>query len=205
MKQNIGWSITWFHAVIVLSAFLSLTFPDLARAAKSNDDTSAQGDVYAGVFAGRSQIANQIIDIDGFTNWRQNGGTVDDENTGSIGDILIGRKHGLGGVLIRTEMDISSGGISAAPNRLEYDPDETVKAKFPSMITARMGLEHSLGPVTVFVSGGLTVARIENSVTDIDFGPNMTTQVDPDGSFRSSSMSRGWGAILGVEAPFSDA
>ena len=206
MKQSFGWGITWFHAVMILSAFLSLAFPDLARAAKSDHDTSAQGGFYAGVFAGRSQIANQIIDINGFANWGQNGWTVDYDNTGSIGGILIGKKHDLGSILLRTEMDIASGGISAASNRLDpYGLDETAKAEFRSIMTARMGLERSFGPVTFFVSGGLAVARIENSVTDIDFGPNMTTRIDPDDSFRSSSMQSGWVASLGVEAPLSDA
>ncbi len=205
MKQNFGCGIVRFHAVMALSAFLSLTFLDPASAGE-DDVVSAQSGVYAGVFAARSRISNRIVDVDGFANWGQSGWAVDYDNSGSAGGVLIGKRYEQGGVSLRTEIDMMSGGISATSNRLDPEGlDETVKAEFRSIVTARMGIERSFGPVAVFVSGGLAIARIENSVTDIDFGPNMTTRVDPDDSFRSSSMKGGWVVGLGAETPLSDA
>ncbi len=205
MKQNFGCGIVRFHAAIALSAFLLLTFPDPASAG-GDDDVSARSGVYAGVFAARSRISNRIVDVDGFANWGQSGWAVDYDNSGSAAGVLVGRRYEQGGVSLRTEIDITSGGISATSNRLDPEGlDETVKAEFRSIVTARMGIERSFGPVVVFVSGGLAIARIENSVTDIDFGPNITTRIDPDDSFRDSSMEGGWVVGLGAEAPLSDA
>ena len=67
------------------------------------------------------------------------------------------------------------------------------------------GIEQSIGIATVFASGGIAAARIENSVTDIDFGPNMPTRMDPDDSFRDGLTETGWVIGLGVEVPLADA
>ena len=76
---------------------------------------------------------------------------------------------------------------------------------FRWIATARGGVEQTLGPVTVFASGGVAAARIYNSVTDIDFGPNIPRHIDRDDSFRDSSTRIGWVIGLGVEAPLADA
>ena len=94
------------------------------------------------------------------------------------------------------------GSLSAASNRL--DPvglDETVKAEIDWVTTARAGIEQAIGSATVFITGGLALARIDNSVTDIDFGPNRPTQVDPDDSFSADATEIGWVLGVGVEAP----
>ena len=91
-------------------------------------------------------------------------------------------------------------------NRLDPEGlDETAATKFRWIATARGGVEQTLGPVTVFASGGVAAARIYNSVTDIDFGPNIPRHIDRDDSFRDSSTRIGWVIGLGVEAPLADA
>ena len=66
-------------------------------------------------------------------------------------------------------------------------------------------IKHAAGPVTAFATSGLATARIGNSVTDIDFGPNMPSRVDPDDAFRDSSAEFGWVIGLGVATPLADA
>ena len=107
---------------------------------------------------------------------------------------------------LRIEIDGTFGGLSATSNRLDLEGlDETVKSEFRWIATARTGIEQAVGPATVFATGGLAAARIANSVTDIDFGPNMPSRVDPDDSFRDSSAEFGWVIGLGVETPLADA
>ena len=59
--------------------------------------------------------------------------------------------------------------------------------------------------MTVLFNGGVAVAGIENSVTDIDFFPDMPPQKDPDDSFHDRSTRIGWVLGLGLEAPLGDA
>ena len=47
--------------------------------------------------------------------------------------------------------------------------DETAEAKFHWIATAGAGSDYTIGRVTVCGKGGLAVADIANSVTDIDF------------------------------------
>ena len=80
-----------------------------------------------------------------------------------------------------------------------------MKSESRWIATARAGIERSIDPATVFASGGIAAARIENSVIDIDSGPNMPSRMDPDDSFRDGSTEIGWVIGLGVEAPLADA
>ena len=161
---------------------------------------------YGGVFAGLGRADNRVVDAEGFANWGNPGWSVDYDDTGFTGGALVGKKLETGGVTFRIELDGTFGGLSATSDRLDpQDLDETVKSEFRWIATARAGIERAIGPVTVFATGGMAAARIVNSVTDIDFGPDMPARVDPDDSFRESSMEIGWVAGLGVEAPLAEA
>ena len=98
-------------------------------------------------------------------------------------------------------------GLPAGSDRI--DPagrDETVRASVRWAATARLGLEHREGPVTVFINGGVAMARIINSLTDIDFNlpRNIPPHVDPDDSFYHNATRVGWVLGLGVETPVWD-
>ena len=83
--------------------------------------------------------------------------------------------------------------------------DETARASLRWATTARVGVERTEGPVTVLFNGGVAVAGIENSVTDIDFFGDMPPRKDPDDSFHDRSTRIGWVLGLGIEAPLGDA
>ena len=177
-----------------------------SRGLRSADAAFDWARTYAGVFAGYSRVDNRIVDVDGFANWGNRGWAVDYGDSGFVVGALVGKKLDIGGVPLRMEFDGMSGRMSARSNRLDPEGlDETAKSEFRWIATARAGVEQPLGPVTVFASGGLAAARIDNSVTDIDFGPNMPTRVDPDDSFHDGSAEIGWVIGLGVEAPLADA
>ena len=153
---------------------------------------------YAGVFAGSGRANNRIIDAEGFANWGNPGWAVDYGDAGFIGGALVGKKFEVGNLPLRIEIDGTFGGLPATSNRLDPDGlNETVKSEFRWIATASAGIEQAAGPATVFASGGLAVARIVNSVTDIDFGPDMPSRIDLDDSFRDSSTEIGWVIGLG--------
>ena len=172
----------------------------------SDDGIFAWAATYGGVFAGFGQADNRIIDVDGFANWGNPGSTVDYDTSGFIGGALIGKQFKIGGVPLRIELDGMVGKVSATSNRLDPEGlDETVQSACCQIATARAGIEQPVGAATIFAAGGLAAARIEHSVTDIDFGPNMPPRMDPDDSFRDRSTAIGWGIGLGVEAPLAEA
>ena len=140
----------------------------------SDDGIFAWTATYIGVFAGFGQAGNRIIDVDGFANWGNPGSTVDYDTSGFIGGALIGKKFKIGGVPLRIELDGMVGKVSATSSRLDPEGlDETVQSVCCQIATARAGIEQPVGAATIFAAGGLAAARIEHSVTDIDFGPNM--------------------------------
>ena len=200
-----GCVFAWRRAILAL-----LILPVLASAGPAN---AGSGDAafdwtgtYAGVFAGSGRADNRIVDTEGFANWGNPGWAVNYDDAGIIGGALVGKKFEVGNVPLRIELDGMFGGLSATSNRLDPEGlDETAKSEFRWIATARVGIEQAVGPATVFASAGVAAARIANSVTDIDFGPNMPSRVDPDDSFRDSSTEIGWVIGLGVEAPLSDA
>ena len=195
----------WRHAAIALSTFSMLAFAGSTRAG-SDGAPFDWAETYMGVFAGAGRTDSRIVDVDGFANWGNSGSAVDYDDSGFVGGALIGKKFAIGGVPLRIELDGTLGGLSAASNRLDPEGlDETVKSEFRWIATARAGIERSIGIATVFASGGIAAARIDNSVTDIDFGPNKPTQMDPDDSFRDGSTEIGWVIGLSVEAPLADA
>ena len=188
--------------VNALLAFLILAGVGSVRADGSDQAASGWAGTYAGLFAGFGKTDNRIVDVEGFANWGNPGYRVGYDDSGFVGGILLGKRFDINSLPLRIELDSSFGDLSAASNRL--DPvglDETVKAEIDWVATARAGIEQAIGSATVFVSGGLALARIDNSVTDIDFGPNRPTQVDPDDSFSSDATEIGWVLGVGVEAP----
>ena len=162
--------------------------------------------VYAGVFVGSAQADNRLIDTDGFANWGNPGSVTRYKDSGFIGGTLIGKKFDFGDASIRLELDGTIGNLLEARTN-QLDPqglDETAVAEFQWITTARVGIEKSFGSVTVFATGGMAWARIENSVTDVDFGPNRPTAVDPDDSFRDKSTETGWVAGFGAEVQLTE-
>ena len=207
MNEDFRRDTMWRHAAIALSAFSMLAFAGAARAGSEGAAFNWAG-TYVGIFAGAGRTDNRIVDVDGFANWGNPGSVVDYDASGFVGGALVGKKFEIGGMPLRIELDGTFGGLSAASNRLDPNPggfDETVKSESRWIATARAGIEQSIGPATVFASGGIAAARIENSVTDIDSGPNMPSRMDPDDSFRDGSTEIGWVIGLGVEAPLADA
>ena len=113
----------------------------------------------------------------------------------------MGRKLHLGPVPVRIEADGTFGDTRATTNRLDPEGlDETAEAKFRWIATAGAGSDYTIGRVTVFGKGGLAVADIANSVTDIDFFRDMPPMPDPDDSFRKVSSSA-FGARCTPPAP----
>ena len=88
-----------------------------------------------------------------------------------------------------------------------------MESEFRWIATARAGVEQAVGRATVFASAGLALARIENSLTDLDrdldrsFDPPRPTpwRMDPDDSFRDGSTEFGWVIGVGVETSLSEA
>ena len=224
MKAHAPSGSVWRRAILSLAALLILASASPARAESGSlkmpsslqryaSPAQAEGDavafdwteLYAGGFAGVGLADNQIVDIDGFANWGRPGWSVDYDETGGVGGVLLGKRFDTGLIPLRIELDATFGSLSADTNRLDpKDLDETAESKFRWIATARAGLEHSVGPVTLFATGGLSVARIANAVTDIDFGPDMLTRKDPDDSFGAASTEIGWVIGVGIEAPLTE-
>ena len=186
-----------------LLAFLIVTASAPAYAA--DDGSVLHGsEAYAGVFVGSAEVDNRLIDVDGFANWGNPGSVTRYGDAGFVGGVLIGKKFNLGGALIRLELDGTIGDLEAQTDWLDPSPngrDETAVTEFQWVTTARVGIEKSFGSVTVFATGGLARARIENFVVDVDFGMNQPTVVDPDDSFHDRSTETGWVIGLGAEIP----
>ena len=177
----------------------------LATVSSANADPFDWAGTYVSVFTGSSRADNRIVDIDGFANWGNPGSTVEYRASDIVGGVLVGRKFDIGGAGIRIELDGMFGDISAKSNQLDPEGlDETVVSKVRWVATVRTGIEHAVGPATIFATGGAAAARISNSVTDIDFGGGMPQRIDPDDSFRSSSTEIGWVIGVGLESPTAD-
>ena len=203
-RPTVGYVFAWRHAILAL-----LVLPVLASAGPANAGSADAAfhwtETYAGVFAGSGRADNRIADVEGFANWGHPGWAVDYEDSGFVAGALVGKKLEIRGVPLRIELDGTRGGLSATSNRLDPEGlDETVESEFRWIVTARAGIEQAVGPATVFATGGVAAARIVNSVTDIDFGPNMPTRRDPDDSFRDGSTEIGWAVGVGVEAAVAD-
>ena len=193
----------WHMVVLAFAALLLLMNGEPARAGSEEDSSDfVWGETYAGVFAGYARLNSRLIDVDGFANWGYPGSGSTYHDDGLAGGLLVGKKFKVGGVPFRIEVDGTFGDLSADTNTLDPEGlDETAKAEFRWSVTTRAGVEQAVGRSTIFATGGLAIARIANSVTDIDFPP---TRLDPDDSFRDSSTEVGWVVGAGVETPLSD-
>ena len=162
---------------------------------------------YAGVFVGAGRIENRIIDPEGFAHWGRRGWATDYDDGDLVGGLLAGRKFTLTGARFRIEVDGTFGDMSARSDRVDpIGRDETARAWLRWASTARVGLEHQEGPVTIFINGGAALAGITNTLTDIDFNAasNIPPHKDPDDSFHDRSTKLGWVLGLGLEAPLGD-
>ena len=213
----------WRRAAPALPAVLAM----LAAAAPTAPADAADGDAfartrgggYAGVFAGSGRTHHRVVDVDGFSYSGRSGRSVGYGDGGLVGGVLVGRRLEIGGVTLRIELDGTFGNMSAKTDRIDprFDPpDETVESELRWVAAARAGIEQAAGPATVFVSAGLALARIENSLTDLDAwrGPDgewvllpdgrAAQRVDPDDSFRDASTELGWTIGAGVETSLND-
>lgn len=193
-----------YRTTLALLLFLALVVGRFGYAAE-NDSAATWAGVYAGAFVGSGQADNRLIDPVGFANWGHPGTVTRHEDSGFVGGVLIGRKFNLDGFSVRIELDGTIGGLESETDYLDpVDRDETAASEFQWVSTARVGIEKSIGPATVFATGGLALARIKNSVTDIDFTPDMPARLDSDDSFHDRSTETGWVVGLGIEVPLAD-
>jgi len=198
-------SSEWRHSLVVLPVLFMLA-NGLPASAESNDATLKWAETYAGVFGGVWRIYSRIVDVDGFANWGHPNSISDFGNTGFVGGGLIGKKFTLGGAPLRIELDGTFGDLSGKTKQL--DPiglDETAETSFRWVTNVRAGIEQTIDETTIFANGGLAIAPIANSVTDIDFFPDMPPEVDPDDSFHDSSTEFGWVIGGGIETPLTAA
>ena len=125
----------------------------------------------------------------------------------AVGGALVGRTFELDGTRLRIELDATFGDLSANSDRLDPEGlDETVEDRHPMADDGpcrRRGFDRPRDGVRHRRSG--RTARIDRSVTDIDFGPNMPDRVDPDDSFSDRSTELGWVIGAGVEYPLTGA
>lgn len=214
-------------APVVFVLFVLLAFPALAGGGAANAGGERERaafdwtETYAGVFAGAGRPDNRIVDVDGFASGNP-GSSVGYAAAGTVVGALAGRKFDVGGIPFRVELDGAFGDLSATTNRV--DPprpralptclaggDETAESRFRWIVTARVGVERAMGPATVFAAAGPAVARIVNSLTDIDQKLDRERQVchswhvDPDDSFRDDDTTVGWTIGAGVETALADA
>ena len=198
--------VTALHRIVVASAVLCL----LAGSGGANAEDSTMpfnwARTYAGLFAGSGLSQNRLVDVDGFANWGHPGSISDYDDQDFAWGALAGRRFEFAGTPLRVEVDATFGDFSASTNRLDPEGlDETAVATYQWLTTLRAGVEDTLGGLTLFATGGLAAARIDNSVTDLDFGENTLRYRDPDDSFRDSSTHLGWVIGVGVETALPDA
>lgn len=177
-------------------------------AAETRAAGSGQYEDYAGAFLGAGKVASKIVDIDGFADWGNPGSTNKLDGPGAFAGVLAGRRLDMGSSGLRFEIDALAGSLSADTDGL--DPtcsDETASTRIRWMATARMGFDRDVGNTRIFLAGGPALARIVNSVTDIDYGGPGCLEgnllFDEDDSFRSEGTRVGWAVGAGLEAPLS--
>ncbi len=200
MRHGVRRGRRWSSAAVVLAGLLMLTN------AGAGSEAADRAGIYAGVFGGVGRTAGRLADPEGFADWGHPGSVSNYDNSGLMGGALLGKRFRLGAVPLRLELDAAFGGRTARTDRLDPEGrDETAKARFRWIATARVGIEREQGPVTMFLNGGMAAAGIANSVTDIDFRGDQPPVFDPDDSFVDDSTAVGWVVGLGVEAPLADA
>ena len=176
------------------------------QGAGCDDATSGLRCAYVGAFVGSGRLYSRIVDVDGFANWGHRGWRVTYDDVELVGGALLGMRRRVGRVPLRFEVDGTFGDVLAMTNQLDPEGlDETAVSKLRWIATAGGGADHAIGPVTVFGTAGLAVARVTTSVTDIDVFRDRPPQVDPDDSFRDVSTDLGWVVRIGVETALSRA
>lgn len=189
----------------IVAMFAFLVFAIGSNAHRSQVD-AAWAETYGGVFVGAGLPHNRLVDPEGFAYWGRRGWVTDYKDAELVGGLLVGRKFDLNGAPFRIELDGTFGRMSARTDRVDPpNGDETARASLRWAATARVGVERTEGPLTILFNGGVAVASIKNSVTDIDFFRDMPSRHDPDDSFHDRSTKIGWVIGLGVEAPLGDA
>ncbi len=220
MNEDSRRGAAWRIAILVLLALPAFAIGGPANAGNEGAVFNWT-ETYAGVFAGAGRPDNRIVDVDGFANGNP-GSSVGYDDAGIVVGALAGRKLDVGGVPFRVELDGAFGDLSARTNRLDpprprtlptcpQGGDETAESKFRWIVAARVGVERAMGPATVFVAAGPAVARIVNSLTDLDQEFDTVRQacspqyVDPDDSFRDDDTTVGWTIGAGIETVLADA
>lgn len=199
-QTSSGRGNAWQRGFAAAAILFLLAALESASAGDSSAD-SIWTETYAGLFIGSGLTQNRLVDVDGFANWGNPGWISEYDDQGFAWGALAGSRFEFAGTPLRLEVDATFGGLSASSDQLDpQGRDETAYADFQWLATARAGVEDRLGGVTLFATGGLAAARIDNSVTDIDFGMDMPARLDPDDSFRDSSTHFGWTFGVGVEA-----
>ncbi len=168
---------------------------------------SGPAGTYIGAFAGLGAVDLRMTDIDGFTGSNGvPGETFEYGGTGLAAGVVAGRYFHLGRVQLLLEADGAFGGLPAATRQM--DPvglDETATAELHWVGTARLGVRRSLAGVVVFVAGGVSVAGVSNSFTDLDPGTDGRLRLDSDDSFDERPTRAGWVAGAGIEKPMAGA
>ena len=191
--------------MLVASMTLMLMAGSAGTSAQEPGSAFDWGRTYAGLFVGSALTQNRLVDVDGFANWGSPGWNSEYDDQGFAWGALAGSRFDFAGVPLRFEVDAAFGGMSASTDQLDPQGlDETARADYQWVATARAGVEDTLGGLTFFATGGLAAARIDNSVTDIDFIEDMPPRFDPDDSFSSGSTELGWVFGVGVETALPD-
>ena len=202
IAKHLGRNLSLFLSFFIISGFVNASEKPSENNIEKAEENTLENEPYIGFFAGTGKTSNKHTDPEGFANWGNPGSSVDYDDTGAVGGVLIGKKIDINGVPIRLELDGTFGEMSASTNQL--DPkglDETAEAKTLWLITARAGLEKELESTTLFINGGLALAEVHNSVIDLDYNPDGTQEVDPDDSFEDKSIRLGWVVGVGAEFP----
>ena len=194
--------------VFVTSMALILVVGGASTRAEDPGSAFDWGRTYAGLIIGSGLTQNRLVDVDGFANEGHPGSVSEYDDQGFAWGALAGSRFEFAGTPLRVEVDATFGDLSASTNRL--DPtcsDESAEAIYHWVTTARAAIEESLGGATVYATAGLAVARVDNSVTDLDFvgaclNPPLTR--DADDSFTSGSTEIGWVVGVGVETALTD-
>ena len=219
-----------FNAVLRYAALMAVSITmqmnvSLASAESGDASPKLKG-LYAGVFVGSGKADNRIVDVTGFANWGQPGWTVDYSRNEGVGGLLIGRKFNTNDKIFFLESDLIFGNMTAYTKKLEpyemqqfdradppipgwidpYNKDESAETKYNWILSLRGGAGKVVSKWTIFVTGGMAVAQITDSLTDIDFDfrPDtyMPPEFDPDDSFSTKSEKLGWVLGIGAEHQF---
>ena len=160
---------------------------------------------YAGISIGQGGINNTIVDRKGFANWGQTGYAVDYDDDALVGGFFVGKEILACGSNFRFEFDTTFSNLSASSNQLDPQGlDETVISEIKWLSSLKVGVVQYFGANAISAAIGIAAGSVENSVTDIDFGPGVPDRVDPDDSFDDKSILGGTLASFAIERCLSE-